>query len=146
MPAAKALESIECPGCGCRRNFVEETRIIDTHLRGKDWTIIRRRRKCKNCRKGFYTTETIEPDDAPEVAPNEVVVFNNLNVKELTRPPSPLDPVRVAPPPAPGDSATQQALETLRNPYLTSPKEDAPLRGAGNGSLGEQPKGRKKKA
>lgn len=143
MPSAKAQESIECPKCGCRRNYVVNTRVLEVPYQGKIITRIRRRRMCKNCNQGYYTTETIEPEGADDVAPSEAVVFNNLEVKELTEPRSPLAPV-IAPGPARGDIVTQQAIEKLRNPFLDiSPKEEAgdgPLRGPENGSLGKTPR------
>jgi hypothetical protein len=149
MPSAKALESIECPKCGCRHNCVIETRVIESNFGGIPRTTIRRLRQCRNCQKSYRTSEKVEVESENLAAETETVVFNNLNVVNMMPPRSPLDPIivdsPVAPVPARNDIVTQAALEKLKNPYTSPKEEDAPLRGAENGSLGGQQKPKKPK-
>lgn len=45
----KAADGIPCAECGCRHSYVERTEKIGA--------TIRRKRRCRNCGRTFYTTE-----------------------------------------------------------------------------------------
>lgn len=45
----EAADGIPCAKCGCRHSYVERTEKIGA--------TIRRKRRCRNCGRTFYTTE-----------------------------------------------------------------------------------------
>ena len=54
---------IECRRCGCKHTKVTHTYRKDGRYRGKQITVIRRRRSCRYCGLCWFTTEHLEDLD-----------------------------------------------------------------------------------
>lgn len=73
---AKKREGMECPSCASKFSDVLWTRPWTITMYGREYTRIRRRRKCNHCGTVWNTVEVIEeldepglPQDPPEPQP-----------------------------------------------------------------------------
>lgn len=50
MGSGESVDGIPCAGCGCRHSYVVRT--------VKMGAVVRRTRRCRNCGREYYTTES----------------------------------------------------------------------------------------
>jgi len=64
-------DGIECPDCGCRMSYVQNTYKTEVRWRGRTRTHVRRRRICRHCGLPFRTVEVPEDEQRPGVPDTE---------------------------------------------------------------------------
>lgn len=75
---------IECKRCGCKHSKVTNSYRKDGRYRGKQITVIRRRRSCRFCGYCWFTTEHFE--DLDDWKESKLIVPRDKPVEEKPEP------------------------------------------------------------